>query len=379
MTLSTPFYSGARDFATNWERYEKRLRSVVERCEFTSATAVEALERALCDYTGATAVVATGNGTDALALMLRAAGIGPGDEVIVPAYTFFATASAVLHVGAEPVLVDIVPGSYGLDVERAAEALSPRTQAIMPVHLFTQMADIGAIAEFAAAHGLELFEDSAEAIGMRAAGRHAGLWGRAGVLSFFPTKTLGALGDAGAVLTDDVKLADRVRRLTRHGQATDGTYVHHDLGWNSRCDELQAAIVHTRLEQLSEAIARRAALAAAYDELLADLAPSVTTPWLAACRYQCSPVFYVYLIEVERRDELVAFLARHGVETEVYYPRPLSAQPALASRPGARWPVPVATAASRRAVALPLYPDLPLAAVERVCALIHEFIEGARS
>jgi UDP-2-acetamido-2-deoxy-ribo-hexuluronate aminotransferase len=373
MSVAIPFFSGARDISANWARYERRLRPVVQRGVFTAGPAVEALERALCEATGAAAVVATGSGTDALILMLSAAGIGPGDEVIVPAYTFFATASAVIHVGAEPVLVDIVPGSYGIDVDRAAEALSPRTRAIMPVHLFTQMCDIARVAAFAQEHELELLEDSAEAIGMWADGRHAGLWGRAGALSFFPTKTLGALGDAGAVLTRDLRMARRIRRLGRHGQAPDREYVHLERGFNSRCDELQAAIVHARLECLKETIEKRAALAAAYDEGLADLAPRVATPWMAPARAPSNPVYYVYLIEADRRDELARFLAGHGVGTEAYYPRPLSAQPALACRRGARWPVPVATAASRRALALPLYPDLAPAAVDRVCELIHDF------
>lgn len=372
---TVPFYSGAASCRREWPRLEARLREVAASGRFTYGPMGERLERAVAERTGARHAVAVASGSDALIIMLRAAGVGPGDEVILPAYTFFATASAVLHVGASPVLVDIVPGSYAMDPDRAAAAITPRTKAIMPVHLFSQMADVVALRELADRHGLQLLEDSAEAIGMHVDGRHAGRWGRAGVLSFFPTKTLGALGDAGMLLTDDDRLAARSRALRCHGQTADGTYG--ELGYNSRCDELQSAVLLTRLEALDAAIARRAELAARYTRRLADLAPRVRTPWLAPASRQGNMVFYVYLVECERRDQLVAFLAARGVGTEVYYPRPLTAQPCLAGLPGARHPVPVATEKSRRAVALPLYPDLTVEQVDDVGQLVHEFW-GAR-
>lgn len=374
--IEVPFFSGAASLRRVWPRLERRLRAIAQRERFTSGPEVAELEAALARYTGAGHVVAVGSGTEALVMMLRAAGVGPGDEVIVPAYTFFATASSVLHVGAEPVLVDIQPASYALDPGRVAAAVTPRTKAIMPVHLFNQMADMTALGKLAQEYGLLLLEDSAEAIGMRADGRHAGRFGLAGVLSFFPTKTLGALGDAGAVLTDDDELAGRVRRLRVHGQPVEGGYTHAELGWNSRCDEIQAAVLLTRLAELDADIARRAALAGRYTAGLADLSDVVTTPVQAPAAAMSDLVWYVYLIETERRDELVEFLSARGVGTEIYYPRPLTAQPCLAARPGARHPVPVATRASQRALALPLYPDLTEEQVDRVCAAIHEFHGG---
>jgi dTDP-4-amino-4,6-dideoxygalactose transaminase len=192
------------------------------------------------------------------------------------------------------------------------------------------------------------------------------------VLSFFPTKTLGALGDAGMLLTDDDDLAARARRLRCHGQATDGSYEYAELGYNSRCDEVQSAILLHRLETLDADIARRAELAGRYDQRLAGLA-QVRTPWLAPARRQSNVVFYVYLLECERRDDLVGYLAERGVGTEVYYPRPLTRQPCLTGRPGAHHPVPVAEQASTRAVGLPLYADLTDEQVDRVCDLIHDF------
>ncbi|HEU4425655.1 MAG TPA: DegT/DnrJ/EryC1/StrS family aminotransferase [Pilimelia sp.] len=372
---TVPFFSGAASIRRDWPRLEPRLRQIATAGRFTSGSQVRELEAALSGYTGAAHTVMVGSGTDALILMLRAAGIGVGDEVIVPAYSFFATVSSVLHVGAAPVMVDVLPGSYALDPDRVAAAITPSTKAIMPVHLFSQMADMAVLCELAAEHDLLVLEDSAEGIGMRVDGRHAGLWGRAGVLSFFPTKTLGALGDAGAVVTDDAELADRVRRLRCHGQRVEGSYEYEELGFNSRCDEIQAAVLLTRLVHIDEDIARRAVLA---DRYTRSLAPIVRTPWLAPAKRPGNLVFYVYLIETERRDELVSFLDANGVGTEVYYPRPLPAQPCLANLPGARHPVPVATAASRRAVALPLYADLGEAEVDRVCSLLREFHGGDR-
>ena len=374
---TVPFFSGAASIRRDWEVLASRIAEVVRRGVFTSGPAVARLEEAVKRYTGAGYAVACNSATDALIMTLRAAGIGPGDEVIVPAYTFFASVSSVLHVGARPVMVDIVPGSYAIDVERAAAAITQNTKAIMPVHLFSQTADLVALRELAEEYSLQILEDSAEAIGMRVDGRHAGLWGRAGVLSFFPTKTLGALGDAGMVITDDAELAASVRRLRAHGQRIDGSYQHVQLGWNSRCDELQAAVLLTRLEHLDADIARRAELVERYNERLAPLAPVLTTPWQAPAKRPSNLVWYVYLVETDRRDELVTFLAEHGVGTEVYYPRPLTEQPCLRDLPGAGHPVPVAKRASGRAVALPLYADLTDAQVDRVCDLVHQFHGGA--
>lgn len=378
-TQPVPFFSGAASIRRDWESLAGRITELVLRGVFASGPMVAELEETIKQYTGATHAVACNSGTDALVMTLRAAGIGRGDEVIVPAYTFFASVSSVIHVGARPVLVDIQPGSYAIDVERAADAITKSTKAIMPVHLFSQTADLMAVCELADEYDLKIIEDSAEAIGMRVEGRHAGLWGQAGVLSFFPTKTLGGLGDAGMVLTGDASIAASVR-----SQRAEGGYQHvrlglnRQLGLNSQCDELQAAILLTRLERLDSDILRRAELAQRYNEWLAPLAPALSTPWLAPAKRPSNQVWYVYLVETDRRDELVGFLAEHGVGTEVYYPRPLTEQPCLRELPGAAFPVPVARRASQRAVALPLYTDLTDAQVDRVCHLVHQFHGSTR-
>ena len=379
-TGEVPFFTGAASLRRDWPELARRVRRIAESGRFTAGETVAELEAAIAGYTGARHALACNSGTDALIIALRAAGIGPGDEVIVPAYSFFASASAVLHAGARPVLVDVLPGSYAMDAERAAAAITQRTRAIMPVHLFCQTADLVALCELADDYGLQVIEDSAEAIGMRVhrpgedVPRHAGRWGRAGVLSFFPTKTLGGLGDAGMVLTDDDELAATAARLRVHGD--DGQYHWRELGWNSRCDELQAAVLLTRLRRLDADIERRAELAAHYTQRLAPLSGVLSTPWQAPAKRQSNLVWYVYLVETERRDELAAYLAGNGVGTEVYYPRPLSHQPCLRSLPGAAQPVPVALQASRRAVALPLYPDLTHDQVDRVCDLVTSFHGG---
>ncbi|MEU1087517.1 DegT/DnrJ/EryC1/StrS family aminotransferase [Streptomyces sp. NPDC005892] len=371
-----PFFSGAASVRRQWPEVSGLVRQAAARGTFVQGPLVGELEERIAQYTGARNAIACGNGTDALILMLQAAGIGPGDEVVVPAYTFFATASCVVHVGAEPVFVDVDPRSYALDPAAVRAAIGPRTKAIMAVHLFHRTADIAVLRDIADEHGLELFEDSAEAIGMRVAGRHAGLWGRGGVLSFFPTKTLGAWGDAGMVLTDDDELAQRVRRLRSAEESVgDGDPAE---AAHSVCDEIQAAVLLTRLSVLDQDIDRRARLAAHYTRRLEPLAPVVTTPVIAPAKEQGSTVWYVYLIETDRRTELIEYLTAHEVGTEIYYPRPLTEQPCFRDLPGARHPVPVAKAAAERAVGLPLYPDLTDEQVDRVCDLIHAFHGGPR-
>jgi dTDP-4-amino-4,6-dideoxygalactose transaminase len=332
---------------------------------------VDRLESEIRRYTGARHAIAVGNGTDALILALRAAGIGPGDEVVVPAFTFIASASSVAHAGARPVFADIDPLTYALDPEAVPATIGPRTAAIMPVHLFSQPADMPRLLDIAAGHGIPVIEDSAEGIGMRVAGRHTGLLGMAGVLSFFPTKTLGALGDAGMVLTDD----DEIARYCREGRDSgeDAPFAVRDgyPGIGSRMDEIQATVLLHRLAHLDADIDQRRRLAERYDKRLCGL-PEVTTPRLAPPAGS-DTVYYTYVIEAERRDELVAFLRERGIGTETYYPLPLHRQPCfgyLGHRPG---DFPVAERACQRTVALPLYPDLADDQVDEVCAAVIDF------
>jgi dTDP-4-amino-4,6-dideoxygalactose transaminase len=381
---AVPFFSQARTFEAVWPLISAHVTDVVERGKYSHGRKVAELERALAAWTGARHAIAVNSGTDALVLALRACGVEPGDEVAVPAYSFVASASSVVLARARPVMVDIEPDSYAMDPAALASVVSERTRAVMPVHLFCQLADMGAIRAVAERIGAVVVEDSAEAIGMRWNGVHAGLLGRAGVLSFFPTKTLGAVGDAGMILTDDDEVAHLAGILRHHGRL--GRTIDHIAGisnlsgasgTNSKMDDIQAAVLLAKLTRLDDEIARRAELAGAYTERLRGVDGVVRLPEPVRRAADTVPVHYVYLIEVERRDELASHLDRLGIGTEVYYPTPLHRQPCFAGlghRPG---DFPNAEAAARRAIALPLYADLTVDQVDVVCAAIRRFYEGS--
>ncbi len=383
---SIPFFSQAAGFRRLWPEIEARLHEVADSGKFSHGAQVAQLEHRLVEYTGAAHVVGVNSGTDALTLLLRACGLGDGDGVLVPAFTFVATATAVVHAGGRPQFTDIDPVTYQMCPEAAARAITPRTRAVMPVHLFDRMADVAAFSALASRHGLTLLEDSAEAIGMRRQGKHAGLHGVGGVLSFFPSKTLGALGDAGAVLTDDAGIAASVAALRHHGRpgATLGDFPAIKTGSalagvNSKMDDLQAAVLIAKLSALEQDIARRAELTAAYTERLSGLPGVRKVPGPVAEGGDDRDVCYVYVIEVEDRDRLAAALAAAGIGTEVYYPVPLHLQPCFAGlghRPG---DFPHAEDACRHTLALPLYPDLTVAEVDRVCAAIRRHYTGTPS
>jgi UDP-2-acetamido-2-deoxy-ribo-hexuluronate aminotransferase len=368
-----PFFSCARAFERQWPRLKERLHEVVANERYNQGVMVEQLENEIQAYTSARYAIAVGNGTDALALLLKAAGIGPGDEVIVPCFTFVASATSIVHAGATPVFVDIDPITYTLDVEQVSARITERTRAIMPVHLFAQMADMALLQEIAQKANLQIIEDSAEAIGMRYAETHAGLLGTGGVLSFFPTKTLGALGDAGMVLTNDPQIAERVTVL-RSPVFDDEIY-----GGASRMDEIQAAVLLTRLAELDLDIAKRAKLALHYDVRLAELYPQVRTPAIVKRPANTTAVYYVYVIETERKKELISYLAAYGVGTEEYYPMPLHRQACFAHLEHRSGDFPNAESACLRTVALPLYPDMTEDDVDYVCDVITSFHKGTRS
>ncbi|AWT47297.1 DegT/DnrJ/EryC1/StrS family aminotransferase [Streptomyces actuosus] len=381
-----PFFSQAQTFERLWPAIEKGLEDVFLSGKFSHGKQVGHLESALAAYTGARHVIGVNSGTDALVLLLRACGLRPGDGVLVPAYSFFATASAVVLAGGRPQFVDIDPETYAMDPVALEAAVTDSSRFVMQVHLFHTMADLEAVTAVARRHGLTVVEDSAEAIGMRRGGVHAGLHGAGGVLSFFPSKTLGALGDAGAVLTDDPEVAGTVAALRHHGRpgrtlnnfpaiSTDSVWP----GVNSKMDDIQAAVLLAKLPLLEEQIEHRAALADAYTARLKGTPGILRLPRTTAQGPGDRDVFYVYLIEVEDRDALVDHLDRHGIGTEVYYPLPLPHQPAFAGlghRPG---DFPNAEAASRHAVALPFHADLDTGDVDRVCDTVRSFLAARRT
>jgi UDP-2-acetamido-2-deoxy-ribo-hexuluronate aminotransferase len=345
------------------------LHNLLCSAEIINGPSVRNLEIDICKWTGAKHAVAVNNATDGLMIALAAAGVGPGDEVIVPCYSFFATASSVAHVGATPIFVDVDPKTYVLDIDKIQNAITLRTKAIMPVHLFCQMADMPSLTKLARDHGLLVIEDSAEAMGMYLQNQHAGTIGDIGVFSFFPTKTLGALGDAGMIITQNKTLAERCRAIANlEGGSADGD----QFRILSRMDDWQAIILRHRLTRLSTMIDARNARARQLTALLAPI-EAVRTPQFIDKGYGSSPVFYVYLIEAERRNELAAYLASHGVTTEAYYPLALHLQPVFRHLGYVEGDFPQAERASQRALGLPIHPELTDQDVQEIAQFIAEF------
>ncbi len=328
---------------------------------------VEAFEREFAAYCGARHCVTVGNGLEALSLTLRACGVGPGAEVIVPTCTFIATWLAVSAIGAVPVAVDVEEGTGNLDPARIEEALTPRTAAVMPVHLFGQPADMDAINAVARAHGLVVIEDAAQAHGARRHGRRAGALADAGCFSFYPAKNLGAFGDGGAMTTDDDEIAAGVRLLRNYGSRL--KYHHECLGVNSRLDELQAAFLRVRLRCLDEWNARRVRLAAAYREALASV-PGLVLPHVPE---GTEPSWHLFVVRHPRRDDLQRHLASLGIGAPVHYPIPPHRSAAYRSAPWRSTGTAVADRFAEQALSLPMGPHLSAEQAAQVCDAIHRF------
>jgi dTDP-4-amino-4,6-dideoxygalactose transaminase len=338
----------------------KKLADLVDRSEFVLGEEVEAFEREFAAYCGGRHGVGVSNGYDALRLILEGMGIGAGDEVIVPAFTFAASAFAVSHAGATPRFGDIDLETYTLDPSKLAQAVTPRTRAIMPVHLFGHPADLDPILDFARARNLRVIEDAAQAHGARYKGRRVGALADAGGFSFYPSKNLGALGDAGLVVTSDDALADRIRLLRNCGSRT--RYVHEAVGYNNRLDNLQAAFLRLKLKGLEKANRLRRKAAAHYGRYLRYLAPDV--------RDWAEPVYHLYVVRVENRDAVRERLGKAGIPTGVYYPVPLHLQPCYRSLGYREGDFPVAERAAREVLALPMYPELPPKVIERTAQVV---------
>lgn len=326
----------------------------------------EALEKEIADYCGTRYAVGVASGTDALELSLRACGVGPGDEVITTAYSFFATAEAILAVGATPVFVDIDPHAYNLDPRLVDQAVTPRTKALIPVHLYGHPCDMEALMKIARRHRLKVVEDCAQAIGARHDGKRVGSFGDAGALSFYPTKNLGAAGDGGMVVTNDLNVADQIRLLRAHGSRE--RYHHLAIGTNSRLDELQAAVLRVKLRHLDKWNDARRARAQYYRKLLEAAAlPGCILPVEQAKAYA---VYHLYCLQLPQRDKAAAGLTAAGIANQVCYPGTLPSQPALAGLACSQGKWPVAEQAAQRVITLPLFPELTLQQQDRVVATV---------
>lgn len=372
--MNVPLLDLVAQFQTIRDEVLPTLMRVAERQQFILGEEVGAFERQVAELSHARHAVGCASGTDALLLPLRTLGLRPGDEVITPAFTFFASAGTIHNAGGIPVFVDIDPGTFNLLPAAVEAAITPRTRAIMVVHLFGQMADMQPILAIANKHGLPVIEDAAQSIGARqqvsGEWRMAGELGTVGAFSFFPSKNLGAWGDAGMMVTQDEALAERLRRLRTHG----GTrmYHHDEVGFNSRLDTIQAAVLLAKLPHLAGWSAARRARADRYTAAFAGLS--------AVCTPQVLPgnehIFHQYTLRVERRDELVAHLKSQGIGCAVYYPLALHLQPCFAhlgQRPGS---LPATETATKSVVSLPIYPELTSAQQDAVVAAVFAFYQS---
>jgi dTDP-3-amino-3,4,6-trideoxy-alpha-D-glucose transaminase len=349
------------------------IARVLDRGWFILGPELQAFEQELAAASGTAAAVGVGTGTDALSLILRGLGIGPGDEVITTPLSAAYSALAIMATEARPVFADIDPSRLTIDPRAIEAAITPRTVAIMPVHLYGQPADMPAILAIAERHGLAVIEDACQAHLATCGGRPVGSMGAAGALSFYPTKNLGALGDAGAVLTGDRTLADRIQRLRNGGQSS--RYHHDEFGVNSRLDEMQAAILRTRLERLPAWTARRRGLAARYR---AGLVPIVATAAAAGrtlvipVEHDAGHVYHLFPVLSGERDVLKARLEAEGIETLIHYPVPIPRQPAVATEEPADCPV--ANRICGELLSLPLYPDMTDGTVDTVLAALARVV-----
>ena len=361
---SIPLLDLKAQYATLREEIRAAIDEVCEGQQFVLGRQGEELERELAAYCDAQHGVALANGTDALMLSLAAAHVGAGDEVIIPAFTFVATATAVVRLGAKPVFGDILPDTFNLDPEEIERRRTKKTKAVIPVHLYGLPADLDAIGEHAARYALTMIEDNAQAIGARYGGRRTGSFGLAGCLSFYPTKNLGAYGDAGLVTTNYEKFSAHLKQLRDHGQSA--RYICAEAGWNSRLDEIQAAVLRVKLRHLDDWTLARQQHAAKYDALLRGL-PGILTPHVPE---HCEHVYHLYTIRVEggaaRRDLVRQKLAEAGISTGVYYPVPLHLQPVFLGMGHKRGDFPNAERASEEALSLPMFPELKEDQIGRV-------------
>ncbi|HEY1379110.1 MAG TPA: DegT/DnrJ/EryC1/StrS family aminotransferase [Gemmataceae bacterium] len=336
---------------------------------------VAALEREVADYCGAAHAVGCGSGTDALSLALHALDVGPGDEVILPPFTFFATAGSVVRTGARPVFADIDPDTYNIDPAAVERAVTPRTKAILPVHLYGQCCDMDALWRVAERHGLPVIEDAAQAFGSDYQGKRTGTLGAVACLSFYPTKNLGTYGDAGMVVTNDPEWAERMVTLRVHGMKP--KYHHPVLGWNARLDALHAAILRVKLPHVDSWIERRRAAAGRYDELIAGrgLDGFLTRPVRRPDRRHTFNQ-YVCRVAGARRDALVKHFQAEKIGCEVYYPVPLHLQGCLWQLGHRAGEFPVSEAACRDVIALPIFPEITPTQQERVVDAVAAFARG---
>jgi dTDP-4-amino-4,6-dideoxygalactose transaminase len=365
--MSVPFIDLRRQYAAIGAEIEAVVCEVLRSGRYILGPEVADFEREMAAYCGVAHAIGVASGTDALLLALKAVDVGPGDEVIVPAFTFVATATVVTRLGAVPVFADVEAARLGLDAADVARRVTARTKAIIPVDLYGRVADMTALRAVAERHGLSVVEDAAQAVGAEYGGRRAGALGRLGCFSFYPTKNLGGVGDGGLVTTDDAALAERVRMLRDHGSRQ--RYFHETLEWCSRLDAVQAAALRVKLRHLDEWSERRRALAGRYRAALSGL--PLRLPEEAPDE---RAVYHLFTVRTERRDELAKHLAARDIGCAVHYPIPLHRQP-LYREGGGHFPE--SERASAEVLSLPLFPELRDAEQDDVVTAVRGFFAAS--
>lgn len=363
---AVPFLDLTREYQELEQEWLAAIAATGAKGSFVLGPNVTHLEQEIAAYVGTSDAVSVANGTDALVLALRAAGIKPGDEVITSPFTFFATAEAITIVGATPVFADIEVDSFNLDPQSVQQCLSPKTRALLPVHIFGCPADMPALMAIAEEHGLKVIEDGAQAFGASIASRRVGSFGDGGCFSFYPTKVLGCYGDGGIITLNDADMAQHLRKLRNHGAVK--PFVHDEIGTNSRLDEIQAALLRIKLKRIDAALAARRQVAASYNEQLQDLPLS-----LPAVSADSGHAFNLYTMRCEQRDALRQMLSEHQVGTSQCYPEPLHRQAVYADLAYAAGSLPVCEQAASETLSLPIYPGMPAAHIDHVCGLIQRF------
>ncbi len=365
--MNVPLLDLKAQYAAIKAEVDTAIAEVLESQHFILGPKVDQCEKAIAAYSKCSHAVGVSSGTDALLACLMAENIGPGDEVITTPYTFFATAGAIARLGATPVFVDIDPATYNLDVSQLTSKVTGKTRAIVPVHLYGQMADMDAVMRVTDEHGLVVIEDAAQAIGAEDKGRRAGSIGHYGCLSFFPSKNLGAAGDAGMIVTNDAQRAEKLRCLRGHGSKP--KYYHKMIGGNFRLDAIQAAVVSAKLPHLDDWTAARQRNAKRYDQLFGDAGLPIGLPKVLVNRH----IFNQYVIRVSGRDELQNFLKKKSIGTEVYYPVPMHLQECFAYLGWNAGAFPESERAAKETLALPIYPELTEAQAHYVVDSVSEF------
>lgn len=370
--MKVPFLDLKAHHAPIREQLDAAIRDVIDAGAFAGGPFVAKFEKEFAAYCGAGHCVGVGNGTDALWFALLALGVGPNDEVITVPSTFMATAEAISFCGARPVFVDIDQSTYNMDPALLEKAITPRTKAIIPVHLFGQCADMDPILAIAAKHGLPVIEDACQAHGATYKGRKAGTMGAAGCFSFYPGKNLGALGEAGATVTNDAVLAGKMQVLRDHGQAR--KYYHSHVGWNGRMDGIQGAVLSVKLKHLDVSNIRRRSHALLYDQLLGDI-EEVILPVQAPVNQS---VYHIYAVRVKDRDQVLQSMAEKGIACAIHYPIPVHLQEAYRFLGKGKGSFPVAEQCAGEFLSLPMFPELTREQVQAVAGELKLCLSAAK-